>query len=123
MTTRRGTKDPSLLLQTKRPDQEAGMVLVTGKPLRVGEDLLPIGVVVPGAANWPRLDAWISCRQIKRVSADSEYTTYEDFVASLEAAKAEAAENIVELDPQEPAAPAEPAVTPETQDEVSEPKE
>lgn len=89
MTARRGTKNPALLVQTKPVETEGGTILVTGRPLRVGVNLLPIGVEVPGAEHFTRLDAWISTRYIKRIGANEEYVKYDDFIAQLEAEKVE----------------------------------
>lgn len=108
---RRGSKNPDLLLPRAAAEETDGTLLVTGRPLRVGENLLPAGVVVPGAASWPRLSAWISCRQIRRIQPDAEHTTYEDFLAGVEAEKAERAiveAVVVDLETDSPAEVPEP---------------
>lgn len=82
---RRGRKDPSLLVQVK-PEETTGpeTVLVTGRPLRVGKHLFPIGVEVPGAEHYPRLEAWLSSRYIKRIPATEEHIKHDDYVEWLQ---------------------------------------
>lgn len=88
---RRGRKDPALLApKAVEPEPEYATVLVTARPLRVGDELLPPGVVVPGADYWPRLDAWIGTRFIKRIPATEPHWTYEDWMAQREVEKIEA---------------------------------
>jgi hypothetical protein len=56
-------------------------VFVAAKPLLVGEHLLPIGTEVPGAADWPRVEAWVNARHIRAVAPGEDYVSYEDFIA------------------------------------------
>lgn len=61
------------------------MYVVYGRPLRFRSHILTKGVEVPGAADWTRLEAWVSARQVRLVAPGEEYTTYEAFTGmSLE---------------------------------------
>lgn len=46
-------------------EQNAARVFVVGfRPLRVGEDILQPGEVVPGAGEWTNVESWIRARSI-----------------------------------------------------------
>ena len=98
MSARRGRKDPSLLIPVKAEQEDSSTVIVAGRPLRYGKYTLPAGTEVPGAEAWPRLEAWISARHVKRIGADSEYVRFADFAAEQDALEEQAATEIVELD-------------------------
>lgn len=81
------------------PEVAEEVLYVCGaRPLPFGEFMLTEGVEVPGAADWPRLDAWVNARRVRKVSANDPYTlfadhvgmSYEDYLASLEVAALEA---------------------------------
>jgi hypothetical protein len=62
------------------------------KPLRfAGIDLVE-GVEVPGAATWPRVEAWVGARRIRPLRPNEEFTTYADFLAAVQAAATAAEE-------------------------------
>lgn len=77
---RSGRRNPALLEPAEQP-AAAGGVFVAAKPLLVGEHLLPIGTEVPGAADWPRVEAWVNARHIRAISPGEDYVSYEDFIA------------------------------------------
>jgi hypothetical protein len=81
------------------------------KPLRFEGVELVEGVEVPGAAKWPRLEAWIGARRVRALRPNEEYTTYADFSAALQAAAAAAEEGEApaETESEETEAPKEPA--------------
>lgn len=82
---RRGRKNPDLLVKKEEvpaPGPGGRVVYVCGiRPLRVGELLLTAGVEVPGAAEWPRVDTWVSTRKIKAITSNDEFIAYDDFKA------------------------------------------
>jgi len=81
-----GRRDPSLLVQdTAKIDAAAkGQVYLVGaRPLRVQGVELPPGCEVPGAASWPRVEAWVIARRIRPATAGEEYTTFEEHLATL----------------------------------------
>ena len=48
-----------------KPVEPAGKVYLCGaKPLRMGAMILEPGDPVPGAAGWPRVDAWVRARRL-----------------------------------------------------------
>lgn len=68
---------------------EAGadqVYVVTGKPLRFEGNELPAGVEVPGAARWPRLEAWVGARRVRPLRVNEDYTPYAEFVEAVRAA-------------------------------------
>jgi len=81
---RRGSKNTALLAPRAEEPAVAGTVLVTGRPLRVGVNLLPIGVEVPGAEHYPRLQAWLDTRYIKRIPADEPHVSHQQYLDFLE---------------------------------------
>lgn len=74
----------TVLLERLHPvDIHRAPVYVVGtKPLPFGHHILLPGVEVPGAANWSRLEAWVSARRVRLAGDFEEYTSYDDFVAS-----------------------------------------
>lgn len=85
-STRRGSKNTALL----EPRPEQGFVpgtvyVVARRPLTYNGVVIPVGVEVPDAASWRRVDAWVHARWIRAVAPDEEYTKYDDYLASLEA--------------------------------------
>ena len=77
----RGRKDPSLLAPARQKTAPAVVLVVTGRPLKVGTYEVPAGVEVPGAASWPRVEAWIGARRLRALATGEKYTTFEDFTA------------------------------------------
>lgn len=84
MSARRGTKIPGGLAAVATLPAVDSQVFVVGlRPLRSGPYLLPPGVEVPGAASWPRIEAWVTSRVIHPAGAPGTYVTFEDYVNAL----------------------------------------
>lgn len=67
---RSGKKDPSLLLEVKRPaaQGETAPVYVVGtKPIKHRGEILAPGTPVPDAAEWPRLEGKLRARTLVRL--------------------------------------------------------
>lgn len=80
---RSGRRNTTLLAQ-EPPAAHApvGSLYVTcARPLRVGEHILPAGVEVPGAGKWVRVEAWVTARRIRKISASEPYIPFEVFEA------------------------------------------
>ena len=87
---RRGTKNPELLLPRGRQEDARGPVLAYVsdiRPLKYGDHLLPQGVEVPGAAEWPRIESWVDARRVRPVYEGEDFTTYEDFLKMVDYGK------------------------------------
>lgn len=65
------------------------------RPLDFGELVLTEGVEVPGASDWPRVQAWVDARRIRPLRVGEEYTTFEDFKAAW------VQEHLPEVEPEE----------------------
>ena len=97
-TSTRGSKNPALLAPVRAPVDEIVAYVCGAKPLLMGELTLTEGVEVPGAATWPRLEAWVTSRRVRPVKDGEEFTSFEDFagmthedyMAQLEVEKIEA---------------------------------
>ena len=63
------------------PEQpEKAVTYVTNvRELPFGHHMLTDGVEVPGAAEWPRIEAWVSARRVRPVKEGEPFTSYEDF--------------------------------------------
>jgi hypothetical protein len=86
----RGAKNPALLVETRSRTAPALVYLCGARPLKFGDYTLSEGVEVPGAADWPRLEAWVGARSIRPAYAGEEYTSFEEFKARVDAERAEA---------------------------------
>ncbi len=71
VVARRGRKDPALLKRESTatvvvatPGYETFYV-VSRKPMRHRGSVLAIGDEVPGAGDWPRLEAWLGARLVE----------------------------------------------------------
>ncbi|HEY5787501.1 MAG TPA: hypothetical protein VIT65_22275 [Microlunatus sp.] len=91
----RGRKDSSLLVATKQGEPPTGVYISCGRPLKVGEYELPPGIEVPGAADWPRVEAWVNARRIRQVRVGEDYTPFETFKAGVDAERLEALEALI----------------------------
>src|SRR5690242_9653983 len=58
---------------------EIATYVVNVRDLPFGHHMLTDGVEVPGAAEWPRIEAWVSARRVRPVKAGESFTTYEEF--------------------------------------------
>ena len=87
--TRRGHRDPSLLVAASEPkDAALTNVFVCGdKPLPMGDLVLVRGVEVPGAVSWPRRESWVSARRIREVRAGDFFISLEQYRTGLELAQ------------------------------------
>jgi len=77
-TARRGQR----VALPAEPPAQAGKVTayVCGpRGLKFGHHTLTEGVEVPGAADWLRVEAWVSSRAIRPVLEGEEFITYEAF--------------------------------------------
>ena len=84
MSARRGKKiEGGLAAVAVAPPVEAVVYVAGPRGLKVGLHLLPEGVEVPGAASWPRREAWERSRVLFPVAAGEPYTSYEDYIDSL----------------------------------------
>jgi hypothetical protein len=73
------------LIEPRRAEAMMSAVYVCGaRPLDFGVYVLTEGVEVPGAADWPRIEAWVNARRVRQLRADEEYTAFEDFKALWE---------------------------------------
>ena len=73
------------LVEDRPTEAQAVALYVCGaRPLDFGEMVLTEGVEVPGAADWPRVQAWVDARRIRMLRVGEEYTTFEDFRAAWE---------------------------------------
>lgn len=85
---RSGRKDPGLLAQTRAPKTGVNPTYVCGiRPLLVGHLTLMKGVEVPGAGDWPRLEAWVSARRVLPVGPGADVIPFEEYRAAWEAAE------------------------------------
>lgn len=74
------------LVETRKAEATLTATYVCGaRPLDFGELTLVEGVEVPGAADWPRIEAWVSARRVRQLRVDEDYTPYEEFKAAWEA--------------------------------------
>ena len=82
----RGTKDPALLEQVREPVAPGGghVYLVNRRPMSYQGHMLPVGVEVPDAGTWSRLEAWLTAKRVRLAGRDEEFMSFEEFVASLE---------------------------------------
>jgi hypothetical protein len=65
------------------PPEPVTNVYVCGpKPLRFGELTLTQGVEVPEAANWPRVESWVSNHRIKALAAGEKCVSFLEFTGS-----------------------------------------
>jgi len=39
-------------------------------------------VEIPGAGDWPRIQAWLSCRRVRMIGENEEYVRFDDFAAT-----------------------------------------
>lgn len=84
----RGRRDPDLLRQTRI--EVAGLVYVCGaKPLKFGHYELTEGVEVPGAAEWPRLEAWVNSRRIRAIGPGVEFIPFDEFTVPVDLVRGE----------------------------------
>lgn len=90
-TATRG-KRVDLVPATKAEAQVTAIYVCGARPLDFGDLTLTEGVEVPGAADWHRLEAWVSARRVRQLRVDEEYTPFEDFKAAADAKAAELAE-------------------------------
>lgn len=98
MPSTRGRKNPALLSPVRTSTAAAVAYIVCGRPLKMGTYELPAGVEVPGAAEWPRVEAWIGARRIRPAASGEEYISYEDYTAAIDAERAAVAEAQAKLD-------------------------
>lgn len=98
MPSTRGRKDPSLLNPVRKNVAAAAVYVCSGRPLKVGDYEVPAGVEVPGAAEWPRVEAWIGARRIHPAASGEEYVTFKDFTAQVDAERAVLAEAEAKLE-------------------------
>ena len=78
----RGKRNPALLVKV-RDENSIGTRYVCGaKPMRMGHRVLTVGVEVPGASTWPRVDAWVRSRHIRLISPEETFTSFDDFAAT-----------------------------------------
>lgn len=83
---RAGHRNATLLAPLPQPAPETDRVYATARPMKMGEHVLPLGVEVPGAAGWLRLEAWVNQRRLRLVLPGESYETYVDFLARAQAA-------------------------------------
>lgn len=90
----RGRRNPALLepVRTRAEQGFTPIYVANGRDLKFGEYELPAGVEVPGAIDWPRVEAWVNARRIRQLRVDEPYTTFEDFKAKVDAERLAAAE-------------------------------
>lgn len=82
-TARRG-KRVQLNPEPVRAEHGRIVAYVCGaKPLPFGEITLVEGVEVPGAADWRRLEAWVSQRRVRPVYDGDDFVPYEEFATPL----------------------------------------
>lgn len=91
MPATRGRKDPSLLAPVRQRTAPNVVYVVANRALKIGDYSVPAGVEVPGAASWPRVEAWVSARAIRQTFSGEKYTTFADFTAAVDAERAEVA--------------------------------
>lgn len=78
--------------------EKALTYVVNVRDLPFGEHILTDGVEVPGAADWPRIEAWVTARRVRPLKDGEKYTpyeaiagmTYEDEQAAAEVERLEA---------------------------------
>jgi hypothetical protein len=98
MPSTRGRKDPSLLNPVRKTTAAAAVYIVNGRSMKMGDYELPAGVEVPGAAEWPRVEAWSGARRIRPAASGEQYITFEEFTAKVDAERAEIAEAQAKLE-------------------------
>jgi hypothetical protein len=79
---RRGRKDSTLLAPAPTTPVDTGIYVCGRKPLRMGDMVLVEGVEVPGAAEWPRLEAWVNARAVRRLLEGEDYIAFETYQAT-----------------------------------------
>lgn len=85
MPATKGVRNPALLSRpVQREERVPVAYVVATKPLRFGEHTLLAGTEIPGAADWIRLEAWISSRAVRPVYSGDVYVTFESFIESLD---------------------------------------
>ena len=107
---RRGRRVQLAPVQPAEP--VATTYVVNVRDLPFGHHMLTDGVEVPGAADWPRIEAWVSARRVRPVKDGEQYTSYEAFTgmtyedeqaaAEIERLEAELAEEAAEQESTEP---------------------
>ena len=80
-TARRGRKDVTLLAPEPPPPLETVVYVCGRKPLKFGAMTLVEGVEVPGAVEWPRLEAWVNARAVRPVPPHGEYIAFDTYAA------------------------------------------
>lgn len=98
MPAARGRKDPSLLAPVRQRTAPNVVYVVANRPLKVGEYTVPAGVEIPGAASWPRVEAWVGARAIRQLGSGEKYITFADFTAAEDAEKARVAATIAAIE-------------------------
>ena len=78
----RGKRNPALLVKVKDAPGEGNLYVCGGKPMRMGHRVLTVGVEVPGASTWTRVDAWVRSRHIRKIGPDEAFVAFADFAAS-----------------------------------------
>lgn len=90
MGARRGSRNAALL--EPAPEKVAGpevVYVVNRRPLTYRGVEIPVGVEVPDAASWLRIDAWVSARWVRPVAPGEEYRPYDEWLAEAEGTAAE----------------------------------
>ena len=85
----RGRRNPALLVKVKDAAVEGSRYVCGNKPMRMGHRVLSVGVEVPGASTWTRIDAWVRSRHVRMIGPDEAYTAFEDFAATWDEAHPE----------------------------------
>jgi hypothetical protein len=74
-------KGQRVALATRSEAAMTATYVCGARPLDFGELVLTEGVEVPGAGDWPRIEAWVSARRVRPLRVDEQYTRFEDFKA------------------------------------------
>lgn len=59
--------------------EKATTYVANVRELLFGEHKLTDGVEVPGAADWPRIEAWVNARRVRPIKDGEPFVSYEEF--------------------------------------------